>query len=52
MTYEEWEAAVHERVKLELEWEFLGYRKALFFYDLVWRDCEKLTHDIYFHHKC
>lgn len=35
MTYEEWEAGVHERVKREPVWEFLGYRKALFLYDLV-----------------
>jgi hypothetical protein len=39
MTYEEWEVTVHERVKNEptaevLAWEFWGYRKALFFYDL------------------
>jgi len=45
MTYEEWEAGVHERVKQEPVWQFLGYRKALFFYDLVWHDCEKLMHD-------
>ena len=46
MTYEEWESGVHERVKREPIWRFLGYRKALFFYELVWRDCEKLTHDV------
>jgi four helix bundle protein len=45
MTYEEWEAEVHERVKGEPVWRFLGYRKALFFYDLVWQDCEKLMRD-------
>jgi hypothetical protein len=36
MTYEEWEAGVHERVKGEPVWPFFGYRKALFFYDPVW----------------
>jgi four helix bundle protein len=46
MTYEEWEMGVHERVKREPTWEFLGYRKALFFYELVWRDCEKLMRDM------
>ena len=46
MTYEEWEAAVHERVKREPVWQFLGYRKALFWYDLAWQDCEKLVHDV------
>lgn len=46
MTYEEWEAGVHERVKKEPVWQFLGYRKALFFYDLVWQDCEKMMRDV------
>jgi four helix bundle protein len=45
MTYAEWEAGVHERVKAEPVWEFLGYRKALFLYDLAWKDCEGLTRD-------
>jgi four helix bundle protein len=45
MTYEEWEAAVHERVKREPVWQFLGYRKALFLYDLAWQDCERLIRD-------
>jgi len=45
MTYAEWEAGVHERVKEEPVWRFLGYRKALFLYELVWQDCEKLMRD-------
>ena len=45
MTYEEWEAEIHERVKQEPTWQFLGYRKALFLYDLVWDDCARLTRD-------
>ncbi len=45
MTYEEWEAEIHERVKQEPTWQFLGYRKALFLYDLVWGDCARLTRD-------
>ena len=45
MTYEEWEASVHERIKREPIWKFVGYRKALFFYELVWQDCEKLMRD-------
>lgn len=45
MTYEEWEAGVHERVKKEPVWQFLGYRKALFFYELAWQDCERFMRD-------
>jgi len=45
MIYEEWEGTVHERVRREPVWEFLGYRKALFFYDLTWRDCQKMVRD-------
>ena len=45
MAYEEWEAGAHERVQAEPVWEFLGYRKALFLYDLAWKDCERLTRD-------
>ena len=44
-TYETWEDSVHKRVKAEPVWAFLGYRKALFFYDLAWEDCEKLMKD-------
>ncbi len=44
-SYQAWEATVHARVKQEPVWEFWGYRKALFFYDLVWADCEKLMRD-------
>jgi four helix bundle protein len=33
---------VPEEVKVEGVWKFFGYRKALFFYDLCWRDCERL----------
>ena len=43
--YEEWEGKVHERVREQPIWQFLGYRKALFFYELVWPDCEKLMRD-------
>ena len=46
MGFEEWSQAVHERVKQEPSWQSLGYRKALFFYDLVWKDIDKLRPDI------
>jgi four helix bundle protein len=45
VTYEEWEQGVHRRVKEEPIWSFFGYRKALFLFDLVWVDCEKLLQD-------
>jgi four helix bundle protein len=32
-------------VKQEPTWQFLGYRKALFLYDLAWEDCEEMTRD-------
>ena len=45
MKYEEWEANVHARVKQEPVWQNLGYRKALFLYDLVWQDCDTMLRD-------
>lgn len=45
MIYEEWEADLHERIKADPVWKFWGYRKALFLYDLVWQDCDKLNKD-------
>ncbi|MCS7282774.1 MAG: four helix bundle protein [Anaerolineae bacterium] len=45
MTYEEWEASVHPRIKRESIWQFYGYRKALFLYDLAWADCDRLMKD-------
>jgi len=43
MTYEEWENQVPERIKRELIWNFAGYRKALFLYDLIWEDTADWT---------
>jgi len=44
--YEEWENAVHSRIRAEAIWSFFGYRKALFLYDLTWQDCERLSKDV------
>jgi hypothetical protein len=48
MTYEEWEQEVPEVIKADPVWRFYAYRKALFLYDLVWEDCEKLMRDLRF----
>jgi four helix bundle protein len=45
MNFEEWKRGVPERIKAEPEWGFYAYPKALFLYDLVWHDCEKLVRD-------
>jgi hypothetical protein len=42
MRYEDWEAGVPSQIKSEAMWNFFGYRKALFLYDLCWKDCETL----------
>ncbi len=40
--YETWQAQVPQEMKQEALWKFYGYRKALFLYDICWRDCEGL----------
>ena len=45
-SYTAWEEEVHEKVKREPIWDFFGYRKALFLYDLAWQDCDKLCDDL------
>lgn len=45
LSFEEWTKDVPERLKREPIWESLGYRKALFFYELVWQDCDAWRSD-------
>ena len=45
MNFEEWKREVPERIKAEPEWKFYAYPRALFLYDLVWKDCEKFVSD-------
>jgi len=45
MNFEEWKQGVPERIKADPQWKFYAYPKALFLYELVWRDCEKLMQD-------
>ncbi|MEM7133647.1 MAG: four helix bundle protein [Chloroflexota bacterium] len=40
--YEEWMKQVAEEIRIDPLWEMEVYRKALFFSDLAWNDCEKL----------
>jgi four helix bundle protein len=46
MPYDAWEAEVHPRIKAESIWRFFGYRKALYAFDLAWRDCDTLRPDL------
>lgn len=46
ITFEKWSQTVHVRVKREPIWQSLGYRKALFFYELAWQDCDTLHRDL------
>ena len=41
--YENWLATVPKQITGEEIWQFFGYRKALFFYEVCWLDCEKLS---------
>ncbi len=45
MNFDGWKQGVPERVKAEPEWKFYAYPKALFMYELVWKDCDKLMCD-------
>jgi len=42
MRYDEWQASVPKEIRDEGFWQFYGYRKALFFYEVCWQDCERL----------
>lgn len=41
-SFEEWEKSVPALVRRDPVWQSLAYPKALFLYDLVWEDCQKL----------
>ena len=44
-TYEEWEAAVPEKIKADSLWKMTAYRLGLFLGDLGWHDTAKLIQD-------
>ena len=41
-----WIEQVPEAIKEDALWRFAAYQKATYLYDLVWADCDLLTHDI------
>jgi len=45
MNFEEWKQGVPERINADPQWKFYAYPRALFLYELVWRDYEKLMQD-------
>ena len=45
-SYEAWEHEVPSIIRQSPVWKSIAYRKALFLYDLVWEDCEKLMRDV------
>ena len=45
LSFEDWVAQVPESLKRDTLWNFQVYPKALYFYDLVWEDCEYLLKD-------
>ena len=45
ISFTTWERDVETKIKNGPVWQFYGYRKALFLYDLVWGDCEHWQKD-------
>jgi len=45
-SFEEWRVDVPSRIRSSPLWDSIGYQKALFLYDLIWFDCEKLMKDL------
>lgn len=45
LSFEAWQATVHETIRQDPLWQFGIYPKALFAFDLAWTDCEHLLHD-------
>ncbi len=46
MDYDTWEQDVSARIQSESIWQFYGYRKSLYVYELAWHDCDLLSSDI------
>lgn len=44
-SFEQWLGSVHNCVRSDPLWEYVGYQKALFLSDLAWFDCEHMLGD-------
>ena len=45
-SFEEWRVDVASKMGSSPLWNSIGYQKALFLYELVWFDCERLMQDL------
>ncbi len=45
-SFEEWRDSVASEISSSPLWNSIGYQKAMFLYDLLWFDCEKLMQDM------
>jgi four helix bundle protein len=45
LSYDEWLKTIPARLKTDPLWDSAYYRLAMYFYDLVWQDCEYLKPD-------
>ena len=45
-SFEEWRDSVASKIGSSPLWNSIGYQKALFLYNLLWFDCEKLMQDL------
>ena len=46
LNFTDWQETVHSSIRNDPLWNFQVYPKALFAYDLVWKDCEYLLNDV------
>ncbi len=45
-SFEQWAVQVPEAIRRDPLWNYVAYPKALFLYDLMWIDCERLLKDV------
>jgi four helix bundle protein len=46
LNYKEWEGSISVTIKNEPIWKFIGYRKALYWFDLTWEDAASWLDDL------